>query len=519
MLDAITPMQAEANGTNTSWMPNTAVGPSGQQALVGRPIAGLSTGMVALGTAFRQDLDPIRSAIHELDAVDQCLLANLDEERSTARNRHWLMMENLNRMEVAADAVHHDVRLLSLRISDSTRQPSAGRTALVTGIDDLDLRAAAFVVGCLALICILLFRNRPAGRSLRPQNTVPSAQLQHQEKCPSAGAMPRDVEVESGRHPASLAAGLPSPVMPFDGILDSKTLLQRLVVEAKARTGRDATLQIATDTRAVATATDQGHIRHDNQDYHTNFKIGDYEVVILGDGCGGLAHGATAAYVAVRAAAAFLLHLIGTPGTFDPVVSTRQALLNASDALAQFAASAVPPIREGLRTTLIVIIADAKRFAFAYIGDGGGVIVRKSGAVEKFLFPQKAGEDMPNVLAASLGPVMEGEPASGAVPRYPGDLLMAGTDGVWDFVGPLFPRAVAQALANHDGDVQVAAESVIRDLADHSDSDGYICTDNLTLGLISDPVRASMPPIRTRAGAVSHDDNTATKQEAQHDQN
>jgi len=136
--------------------------------------------------------------------------------------------------------------------------------------------------------------------------------------------------------------------------------------------------------------------------------------------------------------------------------------------------------------------------------------------VEKFLFPQKADPNIPNVLAVSLGPILEGEPASGAVPRYPGDLLLVCTDGVWDFAGPNFPLAVAQTVVSQGGDLRSVVDSVVGKLANAKDPVGYICSDNLTLGLILDPIQAG-PQAGKTAMAASDSSHNSFSQEASYD--
>src|SRR5207302_4981508 len=100
----------------------------------------------------------------------------------------------------------------------------------------------------------------------------------------------------------------------------------------------------------------------------------------------------------------------------DPQTVAAQALQDASLRLAKEGARLclVNP-QDGLRTTLIVVIAEAADVGYAYCGDGGACIVRTSGAVEHFLNPQKAGPDQPNVLAASVGPQMQGQPLLGSI--------------------------------------------------------------------------------------------------------
>jgi hypothetical protein len=142
---------------------------------------------------------------------------------------------------------------------------------------------------------------------------------------------------------------------------------------------------------------------------------------------------------------------------------------------------------DGLRTTLIVAIGQEHDVAFSFIGDGGGCVVRTSGAVEHFLTPQKASPDQPNVLAASLGPQMEGEPVVGAIQRNPGDLILVGTDGVFDRVNDSFPKDVLRAAIQFKGDFMKTAGLIVEEMASVKDPLlGYVCDDNLSLGIMGD---------------------------------
>jgi serine/threonine protein phosphatase PrpC len=249
----------------------------------------------------------------------------------------------------------------------------------------------------------------------------------------------------------------------------------------------------ALNEKVAAVASVKGHVRCENQDYCLGFEIGNITVELIADGCGATPHGTFASYAAVKEAARFIVRNLTHDNHQDIVPLARQALFHASGMMVEYAASAKPPVVDGFRTTLIVILADSKRYAFAYAGDGGGVVVRKNGNFEKFLFPQKADAEIMNVLATSLGPELDGEPASGAIPRYRGDTLIIGSDGIWDHVGPNFPLAATHSLAKAGGNVRLASEAIIQDLADFTDVKGHICTDNLTIGLMADSINADKP--------------------------
>jgi len=330
---------------------------------------------------------------------------------------------------------------------------------------------AGIAITFLSLLVIGFLLTRREVKRLVVANRRDSSQI-HQETsgCKSIPATPHELSLND------------SDILPPD------IQLQNLIQSASV----DSSLQIKpqpAEPWAVACATIKGHVRVDNQDYGLCFSVGPYHVLLLADGCGGLPHGAKASYLAVVAAASSIIRSIGTTADIDTLMVARQALNDASNKLATRDAYSG---NDGLRTTLIIVIASDNKYAFAYIGDGGGVIVHKSGNAEKFLFAQKAMEDMANVLAASLGPDMEGTPALGCIPCYPGDLLICGTDGVFDYAGKSFPIAVAQKVAAYDGNLQKAADTVLNDLADYKDQFGPVCSDNLTLGLVADSVRRAM---------------------------
>jgi hypothetical protein len=73
---------------------------------------------------------------------------------------------------------------------------------------------------------------------------------------------------------------------------------------------------------------------------------------------------------------------------------------------------------EGFRTTLIIILSIRSHYIWGYIGDGGLCILRATGQEERLLIPQKADLEVPNILGASLGPVIEGSPVFGISNRY-----------------------------------------------------------------------------------------------------
>jgi serine/threonine protein phosphatase PrpC len=106
---------------------------------------------------------------------------------------------------------------------------------------------------------------------------------------------------------------------------------------------------------------------------------------------------------------------------------------------------------------------------------------------------------------------MEGTPVSGTIKRSAGDLLIVGTDGVFDRVDQSFAVDVLRGCIQYKGDLQRAAEQIITELASFRDVGGYVCDDNLTMGLLGHGSAPKLPPgywvgengIENEADAVS----------------
>lgn len=237
-------------------------------------------------------------------------------------------------------------------------------------------------------------------------------------------------------------------------------------------------------------ASIKGPVRSENQDCGVCFELSGRQVLVVADGCGGLPHGQRAARLAVAGAAVSIGQAYGLAPDWHRPAEKDVAARAILDGWARLAAEgerlAVGSVCGGLRTTLIVVVANENHFAYAYIGDGGGCVVKLGGRVEHFIVPQKAHDAPSNVLAASLGPAIEGTPVAGLIKREAGDLLIVGSDGVFDRVDAGFPTDVFRGCVQHQGDLQRAAERIVEELASFRDNAGYICDDNLTLGLMGD---------------------------------
>ena len=268
----------------------------------------------------------------------------------------------------------------------------------------------------------------------------------------------------------------------------------KLMAEIIASAGKAPNIRVKPTSPAgvwaLGLATIKGNVRSENQDYGLCFQIAGHDILVVADGCGGIPHGQRASYLATVSAAKSVIHSYGTaPRWQSPKVKdvAVKAIMSAAHSLAiEGDKLNITDVRGGLRTTLIVVVGNKREVGYAYIGDGGGCVVQSNGEVKHFLEPQKANGHAMNVLAASLGPSMEGEPVSGVLKREAGDILLVGTDGIFDRVEAMFPKDVLRGCIQYQGDLQKTAEHIVMELASFKDAAGYICDDNLTLGIMGD---------------------------------
>jgi serine/threonine protein phosphatase PrpC len=142
-----------------------------------------------------------------------------------------------------------------------------------------------------------------------------------------------------------------------------------------------------------------------------------------------------------------------------------------------------------------VAIGTKSEFHWGYIGDGALKVINARGQKHECMMAHRSDSTATNVLNASLGPTLHGTPQFGRRPRKPGDVLLAGTDGVFDRVDDRFTRDVIRMAIYHHGNLTQAVLASLEQLASVSDSTGaFVCDDNLSLGILADGRRPTFQP-------------------------
>ena len=379
--------------------------------------------------------------------------------------------------------------IAALRESLATQRQDFQRTRL------LSVTITVLAIGLLVLGKIFMEKRiRQVEMYAWPQ--LADAVATHDKTIPPSHRRDADTENEEGAH------GLKNSVKvaPKRSQQDTPEPPDKQMAALIASAGKAPHIRVKPTSPAgvwaLGLATIKGNVRTENQDYGLCFQTAGHDVLVVADGCGGIPHGQRASYLAAVSAAKSVIRSYDTaPRWQSPKVKdvAVKAIMSAAHSLAiEGDKLNITDVRGGLRTTLIVVVGNKREIGYAYIGDGGGCVVQSNGEVKHFLEPQKANGHAMNVLAASLGPSIEGEPVSGVLKREAGDILIVGTDGIFDRVEAMFPKDVLRGCIQYQGDLQKTAEHIVMELASYKDAAGYICDDNLTLGIMGDGTKPKL---------------------------
>lgn len=241
------------------------------------------------------------------------------------------------------------------------------------------------------------------------------------------------------------------------------------------------------DNVGFGTAT--GKVAKENQDAICGFSINERTVIVIADGCGGHDYGREASLCAVYGASTSIIRSYATG--IEYLASHTEAVIASAieSAISEIVVCAnikgLKKNEQGLRTTLIVLIADKDSYTLGYCGDGGACILRENGEIENMLQPQKQ-EGTQNILTSTLGAEMMGQPEILRMERQAGDLVLAGTDGIFDRVNmQSFPKNVRDELI-YQKNAQKTVDDIISEVVSRRDETGYIFNDNVTFALMAD---------------------------------
>lgn len=226
----------------------------------------------------------------------------------------------------------------------------------------------------------------------------------------------------------------------------------------------------------------RGPVRERNEDFAWHVRQGERTYLIVSDGMGGHAHGNLASRVAVYAARQYIAE--HPDQAIRTVIAT--AFREAQAILAPVAGIAGPDAM-AMGCTLIILGIQADRYVCGWIGDGGAHVRRLGGAVEPLLRPHKG--EAANLLARYLGTDTAEVPDMIEAARRPGDLVVLGSDGVFDRFDDIPALLDYLDGLRARGGVQHAVDELICNASQARDENGaWLADDNLTLGAFYTPV-------------------------------
>jgi len=235
-----------------------------------------------------------------------------------------------------------------------------------------------------------------------------------------------------------------------------------------------------------------GNVRNRNEDYGITFSHRNHQVMIVGDGLGGLSHGNLASFLAVEAASMVVTeHLREDMSDLDLQHICSKATWSASHQLA-WMGDKLNVLQTGLRTTLILLIANKEHAALTYIGDGAVYHYKSPTSCPSVLAAHKAVPGNLSMLSASLGPTVHGKPRSRRITRTDSDLIVVMTDGLADRIEtdrntdtpPELISNLVRLAHVRGGNLQATAQEAVEMMVDEQDDKGYLCDDNISLGFI-----------------------------------
>ncbi|MCQ2483099.1 MAG: protein phosphatase 2C domain-containing protein [Clostridia bacterium] len=177
--------------------------------------------------------------------------------------------------------------------------------------------------------------------------------------------------------------------------------------------------------------SDVGLVRENNEDSYAVKKIGDYTVLMVADGVGGLPYGEVASRTAIEAASDFLeKNLLAEEISNDEIAEVLKLLYNKVNA---------DVVKQGLKlnssangivigTTLTICVVYKQQITVAHIGDSRAYLIHGSSIIK--LTEDHVSDDDNHFLTKVIG---DNSFLSPDIYRYSimyGDLILLSTDGL-----------------------------------------------------------------------------------------
>lgn len=199
-------------------------------------------------------------------------------------------------------------------------------------------------------------------------------------------------------------------------------------IEALIRAYPEAHITESNAMENAAVHSVAGH-NEENQDYSiligfTHPVLGQISISVIADGCGGHYGGKQASFTAATAAVS---EMITESKQVDDLAALAKKGFNAAKSAVESTGALYGP--HDFRTTLIIVLASETEYCVCHIGDGGAVIRRQNGNWFSMLEPMR--EEKTGYLTGSLGPKTYGTDQVHRKIRQPGDVFVAGSDGLF----------------------------------------------------------------------------------------
>lgn len=272
----------------------------------------------------------------------------------------------------------------------------------------------------------------------------------------------------------------------------------------QALTGLGLPVQPLSDQVCGASSVAGNSIKGWNEDtalaFHSQHPLlGPLDVLMAFDGMGGLRDGKLASKFAALAMA-IELHRLPDTLTTDPTRHLAAAFERVNRRFRKAGAALYGQVdANALRSTAIVLVADAQRYLVAHQGDGHAQLRRADGTRLPLMQAHKGA--VCNAVTHSLGPVPDGEASLAVLPRQPGDLVFIASDGFDPVPADQLLDALHAYSQQHP--LQQVVAGITDDCCQQSDAHGPIADDNMTLVALRTPAADSAP-------APAHNAATAT---------